>query len=576
MKKIKLLLTFLIVMAFGSLTSLAKDAEYPEKGTITPYWHEHYWQIKNDMDDTYKIDTVDRSKDESNEFGTKDSSKYNWRKIANTDGGEKTIHIIISSDYPVNLLIYNEESKDSYNTNGAPKVKCFNQTAGEHMISYKISAMSGKYIAVCNAYNSPSQKVTLEIIGNDKFNNDYKSKYVPENISINKTMTSIDKNFFYESTVNCKKYTDTSYHFAEFNKNAITDKDVFEPYKSADNFGGLQKLKLSNTNELNGDDSKKVKAYPCLENGEIQEEFRNQDKEFTYIQPSEFFKNTKNVTFEDIMQADNNGSAYRFYSNELRNAYLELEGTRNDNFLTYISVWKIEDGKYVKTCDRLLNEKKTVTPITLNVGYYYIFVGELNGTTKVRIEKTEAEKKLENANKKVTQITMPSSKKLGIGKKLNLKKITALLPADAANKTITWKSSKSRVASVSDKGVVNAKKIGTAVITATCGNVSATCTIKVVKNKPTLKIGVKKKVIKYSVLSNRNVTFSLKIKSQSKKKQVYKNAGLIYIKVSKRGKITVPQGLPKGKYKVKVAVVSPETKKFKKREISKYITIVVK
>lgn len=55
-----------------------------------------------------------------------------------------------------------------------------------------------------------------------------------------------------------------------------------------------------------------------------------------------------------------------------------------------------------------------------------------------------------------------------------------VLPASAANKSITWSSSKTDVATVSSNGTVTAKKAGTAVITATATNgKSASCTVTV-------------------------------------------------------------------------------------------------
>lgn len=69
---------------------------------------------------------------------------------------------------------------------------------------------------------------------------------------------------------------------------------------------------------------------------------------------------------------------------------------------------------------------------------------------------------------------------------LNLKvgetdKLSAtVLPASAADKSITWSSSKTDVASVSSNGTVTAKKAGTAVITATAVNgKNASCTVTV-------------------------------------------------------------------------------------------------
>ena len=54
-------------------------------------------------------------------------------------------------------------------------------------------------------------------------------------------------------------------------------------------------------------------------------------------------------------------------------------------------------------------------------------------------------------------------------------------PVNATDKTVKWKSSNPSIASVSDTGLVTANHEGTAVITASCGNVSATCEVSVAK-----------------------------------------------------------------------------------------------
>lgn len=56
-------------------------------------------------------------------------------------------------------------------------------------------------------------------------------------------------------------------------------------------------------------------------------------------------------------------------------------------------------------------------------------------------------------------------------------------PDDATNKTVTWTSSNPAVATVNENGKVVAVAQGTAVISATAGNKSADCTVKV--NAPT-------------------------------------------------------------------------------------------
>ena len=77
-----------------------------------------------------------------------------------------------------------------------------------------------------------------------------------------------------------------------------------------------------------------------------------------------------------------------------------------------------------------------------------------------------------------TEITLnAASQKVTAGKTFTLKATVA--PANTTDKVV-WSSSNPDIASVSDNGTVKAVKAGTAVISATAGNVQATCKITVV------------------------------------------------------------------------------------------------
>lgn len=56
-----------------------------------------------------------------------------------------------------------------------------------------------------------------------------------------------------------------------------------------------------------------------------------------------------------------------------------------------------------------------------------------------------------------------------------------VLPEDATDKTVTWKSNNTNVATV-ENGVVKAVRVGRATITATAGNVSTTCSVLIVND----------------------------------------------------------------------------------------------
>ena len=57
--------------------------------------------------------------------------------------------------------------------------------------------------------------------------------------------------------------------------------------------------------------------------------------------------------------------------------------------------------------------------------------------------------------------------------------IATVLPVDATYKTVTWGSSDNNVVSVNTDGTVTAVKVGNAIITATCGTLSETCSVTV-------------------------------------------------------------------------------------------------
>ena len=83
----------------------------------------------------------------------------------------------------------------------------------------------------------------------------------------------------------------------------------------------------------------------------------------------------------------------------------------------------------------------------------------------------------------VTKVKLNKTKaNLNVGKSLTLK--TTLSPKKPSNKGIIWKSSNTKVATVTSKGVVKAKKAGTVKITATAKDGSgkkATCKVTVKK-----------------------------------------------------------------------------------------------
>lgn len=84
----------------------------------------------------------------------------------------------------------------------------------------------------------------------------------------------------------------------------------------------------------------------------------------------------------------------------------------------------------------------------------------------------------------VTSVTMSrTSTSLNAGESVSL--VATVAPSNATDKTVSWTSSNTSVATVSG-GTVYAKAAGTATITATAGGKSATCTVTVTDNNATV------------------------------------------------------------------------------------------
>ncbi len=138
----------------------------------------------------------------------------------------------------------------------------------------------------------------------------------------------------------------------------------------------------------------------------------------------------------------------------------------------YQGVWWTSSDPDVAT----VSEDGTVTGVKAGTT-------NITANAKYRSEKVQPTPCVVTVTQPVTGITIDRDQaSIEVGKTC---KLTATVePSDATDKTVTWSSSNEDVAVVGEDGIVTAMKAGTATITATAGDESATCDITITAPKP--------------------------------------------------------------------------------------------
>ena len=154
----------------------------------------------------------------------------------------------------------------------------------------------------------------------------------------------------------------------------------------------------------------------------------------------------------------------------------------------------------------------------------------------------------------VTRISLSKKATMYTGKKLTLK--AKVIPANASNKALTWKSSNTKIAKVASNGVVTGVKAGTVKITATAkdgSRKSATCTVTVRQSVSKITLS-KTNVVLPKKGSSYNVRVTVAPKNAYNKNVTVKSANTKVVKVSastvKSGKTVKITAVKRGKTKV--------------------------
>ncbi len=149
----------------------------------------------------------------------------------------------------------------------------------------------------------------------------------------------------------------------------------------------------------------------------------------------------------------------------------------------------------------------------------------------------------------VTKVTLNKTSAT-VAKGKTLKLTAKVLPANATNKNVTWKSSNPSIATVTKTGTVKGIKAGTVTITATAGDKKATCKVKV----GTVTLNYKSLTMKKGT-STKGLT--AKYNNDAYKSWKSSNAKVVKV-IVKKGKVTL-KALKKGSATIKVTTKSGAT-----------------
>ena len=252
-------------------------------------------------------------------------------------------------------------------------------------------------------------------------------------------------------------------------------------------------------------------------------------------------------------------------------SYFAIETTENKN-----SIVSTADNS---TPDEPITEvTSSPTEISTESSTEQTTVSTTNTTLSSTVESSTEPTTTEPTEVKVSSIKLnDTSKTLYNGKSTTLK--ATVFPINATNKSLTWKSSNTKVATIDKNGKVKALKVGNAIITATStdgSNVSAQCKIKVVQrvtkiklNKSIINLSKKGKTakIKATVYPNNAYDKSVNWTSNNKKVATVDKNGKIKATTNKG--TTYVNAIAKDGSKIRTRVLVVVGEKVKKITLNK-------
>ncbi len=184
---------------------------------------------------------------------------------------------------------------------------------------------------------------------------------------------------------------------------------------------------------------------------------------------------TNSITsISDSVQSDDNTIALDKYDS--KEIHFSVSTNDRDSF-TYEDVLFVSDNPEVATIT--YDHTSLTTTLYVNIeaiseGETYVYITTQDGSVE-----SEHIHVIVNAVSEVESIILPSDETtIALGGTVTLS--AEITPDDAINRTLTWSSDDSSIASVDENGVVTGEAVGTAIITATSSNgISSSCSVTI-------------------------------------------------------------------------------------------------
>ncbi|MDO5522085.1 MAG: Ig-like domain-containing protein [bacterium] len=173
-------------------------------------------------------------------------------------------------------------------------------------------------------------------------------------------------------------------------------------------------------------------------------------------------------------------------------------------------------------------------------------IAKKKGTAKITVTAKDGSKKKAVLTVKVVipvskiKITAPSMQNMVLAKGKHYTIKTTVTPSNASNKKLAYTSSNSKVLSVNSKGVVTAKKSGSAIITVKAADGSKKkATVKLIVGTPVTKVTVAQTTVKKTVGSSFNINAKVTPSNATTKALKYTSSNTSLATVDSKGKVTL-------------------------------------